>query len=122
MLFVHPDPSFQSIQNSNWGSKPADERKIANLVNKYGKSGKSQFFKYWYIKNEKSVGRISYGSSSQLRSSLVNIVEKRIYIIDLPRTKGRYNSHLESLSVLGELKSDCAINAICGRGDSLIIS
>ena len=48
MLFAHPDPSFQSIQNNNWGSKPADERQIENLVNKY----------------EKSVGRISYGSSS----------------------------------------------------------
>ena len=112
---------MQSTKNNNWKLKEADERKIINIVDKHGKSGKSQFFKYLYVKNEKQIGRISYGSAAQLRSSLVNLGERKIYIIDLPRTKGKYDSHFELLSVIEELKSGCVINAMYGRGNSLII-
>lgn len=36
-------------------------------------------------------------------------------------TKGKHNSHVELLSILEEFKSSYAINAMYGRGNSLII-
>lgn len=120
-LFNEQKPTKSYTDRNNWSIKQADERKIINIVDKVGKSGKSQFFKYLYIKNQKSIGRISYGSAAQLRSSLVNLGEKKIYIIDLPRTRGKSDSQDELLSVLEELKSGCVINAMYGRGNSLII-
>lgn len=121
MMFEPDSPTIESIKGRNWAIKKADERKIINLVDKKGGSGKSQFFKYLYVKNQKKIGRLGYASASQLRSSVVNLGEKDIYIIDLPRTKARYDSQIDLLSVVEDIKSGIVFNGMYGSGNVLLM-
>ena len=45
MIFEDKNPTLQSTKLNNWKLRIVDERKIISIVDKYGKSGKSQFFK-----------------------------------------------------------------------------
>ena len=72
--------------------KPARHREILAIFDESGNSGKSSFFKFLYYHRAKDIGRLSYGTSSQLATSLVNIGPKKLYIIDLARSKGKNNT------------------------------
>lgn len=98
-----------------------DPRHIVSLVDKKGNSGKSSFFKWIYYKYPKNIGRIGYGSASQLRSSVVNIGKKDLYIIDLARSKSKNDRQEDLLSVLEDLKSGLVTNAMYGSGKTLIM-
>ena len=65
------------------------------------------------------VGRISYGTASQLKSSMVNMGTKRIYIIDLARSLGKNDSQSDLLSAIEDLKSGLIINPMFGNGKIL---
>ena len=101
--------------------KEPDPRHIVSLVDKKGNSGKSSFFKWIYYKYPKNIGRIGYGSASQLRSSVVNIGKKDLYIIDLSRSKSKNDRQEDLLSVLEDLKSGLVTNAMYGSGKTLIM-
>lgn len=121
MLFKPEIPTIESTKKKDWTIKKPDERHIINIVDPKGKSGKSQFFKYLFVKNQKSIARLGYGSAAQLRSSAVNLGERDIYIIDLPRTKGRNDSELELLSVVEDIKSGIVFNGMYGSGNVLLM-
>ena len=101
--------------------KKPDPRHIVSLVDKKGNSGKSSFFKWIFYKYPKNIGRIGYGSASQLRSSVVNIGRKDLYIIDLSRSKSKNDRQEDLLSVLEDLKSGLVTNAMYGSGRTLIM-
>lgn len=63
------------------------------------------------------MGRISYRSASQIKSSIINMGTKKIYIIDLARSKGRNDSEADLLSAIEDLKSGLVINPMYGRGE-----
>lgn len=65
--------------------KEADPRRITSILEIGGNTGKSSFFKYLCFKYPEDIGRISYRTASQLRSSLINMEPKPIYIMDLTR-------------------------------------
>ena len=73
-----------------------------------GNSGKSSFFKWLYLQNSDLIGRITFGSSSQLRSIITKLGPKKIYIIDL-------------LSAIEDLKTGFVINSMYGEGRTLIM-
>ena len=88
---------------------------------KKGNSGKSSFFKWLYFKHNEAIGRIGYGSASQLRSSAVNIGKKKLYIVDLARSKSKDDRQEDLLSVLEDLKSGLVTNAMYGSGRTLMM-
>jgi hypothetical protein len=90
--------------------READPREIIALYDKDGNTGKSSFFKYLYYHHYDQIGRLTYGTSSQLRAALVNIGPKKIYIIDLPTAKGKHDNELDLLSAIEDLKGGVVIS------------
>lgn len=102
--------------------KEPDPRRIISLIDKIGNTGKSSFFKYLYFKHPEEIGRISYGTASQLRSSLINIGNKKIYIVDLTRSKSQYDKQEDLLSAIEDLKSGLVISSMYGAGKDLLMN
>jgi hypothetical protein len=73
------------------------------------------------VNHHEKIGRISYGSASQLRSQAIRIGEKEIYIIDLTRTKGKNDREEDILSMCEDLKSGMVISPFYGRNGELIM-
>jgi hypothetical protein len=55
-------------------------------------------------KHSNDIRRLSHGSASQLRSSAVNLGSKKLYILDLARSKSKLDKKEDLLSVLGNTK------------------
>lgn len=64
---------------------------------------------------------MGYDTAAQLRTRSMNMGPKKIYRIDLARTKSKGDSELDILSTIEDLKSGVVIGAFYGRSDSLII-
>ena len=115
-LFIYRASPSQ-IQNAK--IREADERKIISLYCPYGKSGKSQFFKWLSVNRQKDIGRIGYGTASQLKSSITNIGPRPIWLIDLARAKTKDQSQTDLLSTVEDLKGGTVLNAMYGSGDCM---
>lgn len=76
--------------------KDPDDRSIFWIQDKTGGTGKSKFVKWVCVNRPDEVVKIIYGSPSQLRSSIISLGAKKLYFLDLPRTKG-YDDHIENL-------------------------
>lgn len=109
---------YDKIWDSKGSYKEPDPRHIISIIDPKGNSGKSSFFKWLYFHNPTSIGRIGYGSASQLRSAVTNIGEKNLYIIDLSRAKSKGDREEDLLSVLKDLKSGFITTAM---GKNLLI-
>lgn len=112
---------YSMVFNENDSFKNPHPREIISLVDKKGNSGKSSFFKWLFFKHSTTIGRISYGTASQLRASSVNMGKKQLYIIDLSRSKGKEDREEDLLAVLEELKSGLVTNPMRGSGKTLIM-
>ena len=99
----------------------ASDREIISLVDFNGNSGKSSFFKWIFIQKPEEVGRINYGTASQLRSAITKGSAKKLYIIDLPRSRGRNDSEVDLMSAVEDLKTGFVINSMYGDGNTLIM-
>lgn len=101
--------------------KPADPRKIIHLLDTVGNTGKSMFFKYLTVRTNVSIGRLTYGSASQLRSSAVNLGPRKLYIVDLTHSKGDLEKQEDLLAVLEDIKSGLLIRTIYGDDRMLVM-
>lgn len=104
------------------GIREAHPREIITIYDKEGNSGKSSFFKYLYFKYPNEIGRITYGTASQLRSSLTNMGIKKIYIIDLTRSKSNYDKPDDLISAIEDLKNGLVCNAMYGSGNTMLMN
>lgn len=96
-------------------------REIIALYDKDGNAGKSSFFKYLFYYHSDEIGRVTYGTSSQLRSALVNIGPKKIYIIDLTRAKGKHDNEVDLLSAIEDLKGGVVSTNMFGSGNTMLM-
>lgn len=112
---------YDMIFFPNGSYREPHSRHIYSLVDTKGNSGKSSFFKWLFYNNPQTIGRIGYGSASQLRSSAVNMGNKNLYIVDLARSKSKEDRQEDLLSVLEDLKSGLVTNAMYGSGKTLLI-
>lgn len=99
-----------------------DPREIITIYDRDGNSGKSSFFKYLFYKHPEEVGRVTYGTASQLRSSLTNIGPKKIYIIDLTRSKSTYDKPTDLISAIEDLKNGLVCTAMYGSGNTMLMN
>lgn len=110
--FFYEDFSFQ---------KPR-EREIYSLVDIEGQSGKSIFYKWLIVKiGEEDIGTISFGTATQLRSSIINMGPKKLYILDLTRTKGSSDSEEDLMSALESTKNGMIFSPMYGKGRTLLM-
>jgi hypothetical protein len=119
--FYWQDSLFQEIFASDEAYiKDADSRTILWITDEHGCSGKSKFVKYACFSNP-NCAKVSFGSSTQLRSSLIALGRKKVYFIDIPRTLGK-DDHLEDLiSVLEDLKNGFLVSCMYGKYQSLMM-
>lgn len=112
---------YKKIYNKDGTLKKPDLREIISIVDFVGNTGKSSFFKYIYVNDRENIGRITYGTSNQLRSSIVNIGEKKLYIVDLARTKGSCDKQEDLLAAIEDIKTGAIFTAMYGKGKELIM-
>jgi hypothetical protein len=112
---------YEMLYDEKGEVKVPDDREIISIIDYEGKSGKSSWYKFLFCQDPKSIGRLVYGSASQLRSAAINNGEKKIYIIDLSRTKGKEDSEKEILAVCEEIKSGFVVNPMYGKGSTLVM-
>jgi hypothetical protein len=101
--------------------KPHD-REIHHVVCLSGNSGKSSFFKWVYFHNQEDIGRITYGSATQLRTSLINTGPKKLYIVDLARSKSKNDSEQDLLAAIEDLKSGVVLTSMYGSSKKLLMN
>jgi hypothetical protein len=102
--------------------KPADPRKIIFIYDPKGASGKSVFIKYLYTKHSDGISKVSSGTASQLRSCLIAMgPTKKIYFIDIPRSKEKYSSDSDLLNAIEDLKNGFLSSPMYGRDATLLI-
>jgi hypothetical protein len=75
-----------------------DHRSIISLVNVLRKL--CSFFKALYVNNKDEIGRITYGTASQLRSSVIGI-GKKTYLIGSCQNRAKEDRQED---LLGKLK------------------
>jgi hypothetical protein len=112
---------YQKLFNSDNSFRQPDGRKIISIIDKTGNNGKSSFYKFLFFHHAEFIGRIGYGSASQLRSSCVNIGKKNVYIIDLARSKSKNDKEEDLLSVLEDLKTGLITTSMYGSGGTLLM-
>jgi hypothetical protein len=110
--FLNPDMTF----------KKPESRVIYSLVDTEGLSGKSIFFK-WLLVNlkEENIGKITFGTVSQLRSSIISMGPKKMYILDLTRSKGRDDNEYDLMSVLESIVDGMVSSPMYGKGLTLLM-
>lgn len=112
---------FKKVWNLNGSLKKPNPRHIISVIDPIGNSRKLSFFKWLLVNKGNSIGRIGYGTASQLRSSVINIGKKEVYIIDLARAKSKNDREEDLLSVLKDPKSGFLTSGMYESGKMLII-
>lgn len=100
--------------------KDSDDRTIIWIEDPKGGNGKSKLVK-WCCYNNDNIVKISFGTSSQLRSAIISAGQRRVYFIDVPRTLGSDDSMASLMSALEDLKNGFVVSAMYGKNQSLIL-
>jgi hypothetical protein len=110
-MIFHQDGSFRE----------AHQRHIFSIIDIDGNSGKSSFFKYLLFKHPLGIGRLTYGTASQLRASSVNAGPKKLYLIDLARSKSKNDSQECLLSAIEDIKNGLIVQNMFGSSNQLLM-
>lgn len=97
-----------------------NDRTIIWITDTKGNSGKSKFVKYVCYNNPSTI-KVSFGSASQLRGSLVSAGKQNLYFLDIPRTLGDDDSMNSLLSVIEDLKNGFVVSTMYGKHSTLMM-
>lgn len=100
--------------------KTPDDRSIIWITDTKGNSGKSKLIKYLCF-NYSDIVKISFGTASQLRSSIISAGPKKMYIVDMPRTLGDDDSIPSLLSSIEDIKNGFVVSSMYGKHQSLMM-
>lgn len=100
--------------------KDACPRTVYWIVDRQGATGKSKLVK-WCCVNHDSIIKISFGTASQLRSSIISAGPRRVYFVDIPRTLGTDDSIHSLMSSLEDLKNGFVVSSMYGKNETLIL-
>lgn len=109
------------IDETTSNIKTPDDRTIVWITDSSGNTGKSKLVK-WCCINFNSIVKISFGTSSQLRSALIAAGPRDVYFVDIPRTLGSDDSIQSLMSALEDLKNGYIVSSMYGKCESLIIN
>ena len=113
---------FNIFCYENFKLKPAETRIMYSIVDLQGNSGKSIFFKWLYVHiGKEDMGIISFGTAAQLKPSIFNLGEKKMYILDLTRAKGEADREEDLMSVLEATKNGMVTTPMFGKGETLLM-
>lgn len=110
---------FNYLFDENEDFRPPSHREILFIFDPFGNTGKSSFVKWLRITYEQEIGIITEANAQQLRSSLITIGKKSLYIVDLPRTKSKQGVN-DVLNILEQVKSGMLQSVMYGRHKEMI--
>lgn len=99
--------------------QPATDREVYWITDIHGCSGKSLFVKYLCYYNS-AIKKISFGTSNQLRSGIIDAGPAKVYVVDLPRTLGKEDSLNNVITVIEDLKSGFVVSNFHGKSRQLM--
>ena len=106
---------YDFIYDDNWNTFiPSDYRTVVWVKDKNGNVGKSKFVKWFCFNFPDDVCRITFGSPSQLRNSMINVGAKKVYFVDIPRTRGSEDSLPTLISILEDIKNGFVTGVMYG--------
>lgn len=84
--------------------------------------GKSKFVKWFCLNFPKQVWKLTFGTSSQLRSSVLSAVRKLVYFVDLPKTKPNDETVKNLISVCEDIKIGHVVSVMYGNSRTLLMN
>lgn len=100
---------------------PAPQRKINYVYDSKGNTGKSLFVKWCCVNFPDEIMKFTYSTPTQLRTGIISEGIKKVYFIDLPRTRSQYDSGDAILSVIEDLKGGFITSMMYGKSQKLIM-
>lgn len=113
------DAVYNIIFDDHGLYKEPDDRSVYYITDPKGGNGKSLLVKWICVNNHKCV-KLSFGSTQQLRSSIVGLGPRKCYFIDIPRTIGDEDSLKSVFSVIEELKLGFVSSNLYGQHAQLV--
>lgn len=108
------------FDDSETAIKDASDRQIVWVTDTKGNTGKSKLVKYLCsVYND--IVKISFGTAPQLRSAIISIGIKKVYIVDMPRTKSPEDSVESLISTLEDLKNGFVVSVFYGKYQQLLM-
>lgn len=118
--FPWQETIFEEIFNKDNSSfKIPKDREIIWIYDPAGNSGKSKFVKYLCSRNS-DVVKVPFGTSQQIRNSMITIGPRKVYFVDIPRKLGKEDCLDSVLAVLEDLKNGFLVSAMFGKYVTLI--
>lgn len=106
---------MELIFNKDLTLKKPDDRTIIWIQDLMGNSGKSKLVKHICYNYSEEACKLSFGSSTQLRSACITAGPKKLYFIDVPRTLGKEDSINELISVIEDIKNGFIVSSMYGK-------
>jgi hypothetical protein len=100
--------------------KPASDREVYWITDTSGCTGKSLFVKYLCYYNA-AIKKISFGTSNQLRSGVIDAGPAKVYVVDLPRTLGNEDHLNNVITVIEDLKSGFVVSNFHGKSRQIML-
>lgn len=116
---------YNSVMNEADRIRIPDGREIIFIYCPHGNSGKSIFWKWLQhsLEDTNELGRLTIGSSQQLKSALTKMPHRKIYICDIPRTISSEDEHRMNslLHVIESLKDGVILSCMWGENSSILM-
>lgn len=115
----------KSVTNQEDRIRKPHDREITFIYCPHGNTGKSVFWKWLQnrMKDSNSLGRLTIGSSQQLKSALVKMPHRQIYVCDIPRTISPEDQNRMSslISTIESLKDGVLLNVMYGENTAILM-
>lgn len=97
-----------------------DDRTILWIHDLMGNSGKSKLVKHICYNYSEEACKLSFGSSTQLRSACITAGPKKLYFIDVPRTLGKDDDMNDLISVIEDIKNGFIVSSMYGKHQQMM--
>lgn len=111
---------MELIFNKDLTLKDPDDRTIIWIHDLMGNSGKSKLVKHVCFNNPEESCKLSFGSSTQLRSAAITAGPKKLYFIDVPRTLGKDDDINDLISVIEDIKNGFIVSSMYGKHQQMM--
>lgn len=111
---------LEFFEEDQFTFKTPDDRTVYWVTDTQGNSGKSKWCKWLAIRHP-DFTKLAFGSSAQLRESIIMLGPKKFYIIDIPRTLDKTDSMNAVISAVEDVKNGYIVSAMYGKPTTLIM-
>ncbi|AUM61699.1 Rep [uncultured virus] len=111
---------MELIFNKDLTIKEPDDRTIIWIQDLMGNSGKSKLVKHVCFNYPEESCKLSFGSSTQLRSACITAGPKKLYFIDVPRTLGKDDDINDLISVIEDIKNGFVVSSMYGKHQQMM--